>query len=147
MKSARTFTVSCVSLLLLLGTALAQGASPARKSGRNPAIGAWEGTAKNSEGEELQVTIKLKAEGDKIVGVVETPEGNYTVTGGSFAEGKLALDIENPQGTGKVTAAIKQNAMTGEWTFGADKGTFECARAAAGKTAPAKAPPAPKPQN
>jgi hypothetical protein len=134
-------------MLLLLGTAMAQGTSPARKSGRNPAIGTWEGTAKDSQGGEMPVTITLKREGEKIVGDIATPEGKFTVTGGSFAEGKLALDFENPEGTGKVTGSIKQNVMTGEWTFGTDKGSFECNRAEAGKSAPSKTPTTPKPLN
>jgi hypothetical protein len=145
MKNVRSGTILCVSLLLFAATALSQGTSQ-RGSSRNPASGTWEGTARNTEGGELPVTMKLKSDGDKIIGDIETPEGNYTVSGGSYAEGKLTLDIENPQGTGKVTASIKQNAMKGEWTFGADKGTFECKRAAAAKPAP-KEPANPKPRN
>jgi hypothetical protein len=145
MKSARVFTVSCIAFLLLLGTVLAQDTSPARKSGRNPAIGTWEGKASNSQGGEMPVTITLKREADKIVGDIVTAEGKYTVTGGSFSEGKLAFDFENPEGAGKVTATVKQNVMTGEWTFGGEKGTFECTRVTAGKPAPGKAQITPKP--
>jgi hypothetical protein len=126
---------------LLLEACFAQSTTPTRKSSGNPAAGTWEGKAKGTQ-QEIPLTMELKADGAKMLGEIRTPQGAYSVTGGSYAKGKLSLDFKNNEAAGKLSATIKQNKMSGEWTFGTDSGTFECARSAA---AAKPAPPAPQP--
>ena len=68
--------------------------------------GKWKGIIKTPDGNELQVTYNFKADGDKLTGTAETPEGavsidNGKITGDTFSF-KVTVDGNDYPHKGKM---------------------------------------------
>jgi len=128
----RTLTIllslSVLSLCILGQKTLA---GQAAKSSANEIVGKWEGgvtVGDNSMG----LKLELKNEGGKIVGLLRTGHGDWTITDVKFASGKWTLAWRTPEGgTGKMIGTLKDNKLAGDWDNSpAFVGTFELTKAA-----------------
>ena len=69
------------------------------------AAGVWRGTIKNNSGEEVDFTLEVKREGDKLVGALVNGEDRTVSTSGSFAGGQLKLRYDFYDGELDATIA------------------------------------------
>jgi hypothetical protein len=55
--------------------------------------GKWKGTIKTPDGNELQVVYNFKADGDKLTGTAESPEGTVTVDNGKITGDTFSFKV------------------------------------------------------
>lgn len=75
-------------------------------------------------------TMTLKLEGEKITGTVHSDHtGSGTLNNGSFAEGKLSLQMNFPSHESiDVTGSLKDGKLSGEFRTEGMQGTWEATR-------------------
>src|ERR671927_530695 len=91
--------------------------------------GKYEGTAKSEAFGEIPLTVNLKNDGGKLSGTIETPQGPATITGGSYADGKVTLKFDAGGNEGTVTATINGDKIVGKWELGGASGTLDLKKA------------------
>ena len=151
MQSRRILTLFVVALLMcgpsavsaasLNITGTAQG-KPADIAGK------YEGVAKSQAIGEIPLKVEIKNEGGKLSGKIDTAQGALSITGGTYADGKVVIKFDAGGTEGTVTAKSMGENIVGEWEMGGQTGTIELKKVgamAAGTTPPASAPPASAP--
>jgi hypothetical protein len=119
-------SISLLLTTLLLGTAAIAASyqdKPANVSGK------YEGVAKSDQLGELPLTVEIKDEGGKLSGKIETPNGPSTITGGTYADGKVTLKFDAGGNEGTVTATLDGDKIVGKWELAGMGGTLELKRA------------------
>jgi hypothetical protein len=112
----------CLAILILPSslTVMAQVKDP----GADQFVGHYKGTVKRASGQ-TDVTIDIKSADGKFSGRAVTAEGEYPISSGEIAGGKLTLKFGAPAEGALLTLQKGEDKLTGDWVRGADKGTVE----------------------
>jgi hypothetical protein len=91
---------------------------PASKpaAGGDPVTGEWAASA-DAGGTTLHFTMKLKLEGDKVIGSTESAQGSLPISKGSYVGDKLTFTLDTPNGPIVLMGIIKDGKLTGDLNF------------------------------
>jgi hypothetical protein len=74
----------------------------------------------------LQLTLALKREGDKVTGSFESSHlGSGAIKNGSWVNNKLTITMETNHATLTLTGALQNGKLAGEWDAGHMQGKWE----------------------
>ena len=96
-KLVRTISAA---LLVLMGTA-----ASARAAG-DP-NGTWKWTFTTQNGQEIQIAVTLKAEGEKLTGQVTRNDQSTDITDGTFKNDEVAFNVERERNGQKFVSKYK----------------------------------------
>ncbi len=126
----RTSVILVVTALL----AIASSASPVMLWQHNPKqhkpkadviSGEWD-VALTTPDKTLQLTLKLKLEGDKVTGTSESSHlGNAAISNGSWANNKLKITVETSHAPLALTGTLQNGKLAGEWDATQMQGKWE----------------------
>ena len=126
----RRLATLLVIALLACSTALAAGfKSLTNPQAKDNVSGKYEGTAKSDQIGDIPITVDIKNDGGKLSGKIETPQGPASITGGTFADGKITLKFDAGGNEGTVTATMVGDKISGKWELGGMTGPLELKRA------------------
>jgi major membrane immunogen (membrane-anchored lipoprotein) len=136
--------VTAVTALFLLSIgAMAQSSSDKQGSSGDPVSGSYKGIAKSQELGDIPITVDIKNTNGKLSGKIGIPQGDATITDGTYADGKVTLKFDAGGNEGTVTAQLKGGKIVGDWAVAGQTGTLELTKsemAAATPAAPATPP-------
>lgn len=119
-----------LTFLLASSTALAQ----------DTLSGKYEGVVKTAGAADEKVWLELKHDGGKISGRLTKGQTAIDVTEGTLAESKLTLKLGAAAKDGTISGVVEGEKITGDWTAGVAKRSFELKKVpAAAAAAPAGA--------
>jgi hypothetical protein len=87
--------------------------------------GTWDCQSKGGANGDIPFTLYLQQDGEKVDGSVASPLGDAPISVGTFKQGVLEFEISTPDGSYVLTAKLDNGALSGKWTYGAEKGTWE----------------------
>jgi len=132
MKFQRKFPLLICALLALC----AASTQPAYCAAKADLTGRYEGTAKNTQGEVIQVSLELTERDNAVSGVIHSSHGDFTISRGSHQGDTITLEFETGGPTGTITLKQSQDKLVGSWTAGDDNGPVEVKRAGPQEDAP-----------
>jgi major membrane immunogen (membrane-anchored lipoprotein) len=97
-----TFALRTAALALLLTVC----ASSAARAAADP-NGTWKWTFTTQNGQEMQFTVTLKAEGDKLTGKVTRNDQSTDITDGTFKNDEVAFNVERERNGQKFVSKYK----------------------------------------
>lgn len=110
----------------------AKGAFNGRRSGDSVAslTGKWSVAARDAEGNEIRASLELKAEGERLTGVITTESGDSApLIDGKVDAGGFSFRIYAGDGNIEVKGRLENGRLTGEYTTpNGSKGTFTASR-------------------
>lgn len=102
-------------------------APPAATAG-DPISGEWDATAE-FQGNSIPFTLKLKLDGDKVSGTSGSPQGDVSLSKGTFASDKLTFSFEVNQMAITFTGMVKEGKINGEFEIpGMGAGKWQAAK-------------------
>jgi len=105
-------------LFLLAGVAIASD-----KEG--PLTGTWDCQSKGGPQGDMPFTLNLEQSGENVGGSVSSPIGGTQISSGSFKSNTLEIHIDSPDGSYILVAKYDKDTLSGTWSIGNDKGTWE----------------------
>jgi len=143
----RKAMIALMALLLASVCAMAQGSSDKQGSSGDPVSGSYKGIAKSEALGDIPITVDIKNTNGKLSGKIGIPQGDATITDGTYADGKVTLKFDAGGNEGTVTAQLKGTKIVGDWSVAGQTGTLELSKAEAGATPAAPStPPAAAPK-
>ena len=116
--------VSITVCLVALGlTGFAQSKEKSLKPG--PLTGTWECISHGSSRGDMAFTLDLQQEKDTVAGSVTSPIGSSDLSSASFKNKTLEIQIESDKGDYVLTGKLKDGKLSGDWTHGDEKGSWE----------------------
>jgi hypothetical protein len=147
MQLRRTIALLSVALLIFassvafgasFNTNANQGAKPA-----DPISGKYEGVAKSDQIGDIAITVDLKNDNGKLSGKIDSAQGSFAITSGSFADGKVMMKFDAGGNEGTVNAMLAGDKISGKWEIGGQGGPLELKRAGVAAAGPAPSTPSP----
>ncbi|MEO7971450.1 MAG: hypothetical protein ABI698_09130 [bacterium] len=90
--------------------------------------GEWAATFE-TQGEQVPVTLKLQADGNKFTGTSDSPHlGPGKITNGSWSGDSLSFTLDGPMGAIKVSATYKDGKLAGQYEAGPMKGAWKAGK-------------------
>jgi hypothetical protein len=90
--------------------------------------GAWDAVLINDDNN-VQVTLTLKLEGNKVTGSFESSHlGSGAIKNGSWANNKLTITMETSHAPLTLTGDLQNGKLVGEWDAGHMQGKWEAKR-------------------
>jgi hypothetical protein len=87
--------------------------------------GAWDAVLINDDNN-VQVTLTLKLEGNKVTGNFESSHlGSGAIKNGSWANNKLTIGMETSHAPLTLTSELQNGKLAGEWDAGHMQGKWE----------------------
>lgn len=126
-NTIKRLSLALVTFLLASSAALAQ----------DTLSGKYEGVVKTAGAADEKVSLELKNDGGKISGRLTKGQSAIDVTDGTLAETKLTLKLGAAAKDGTISGVVAGDTITGDWTAGAAKRSFELKKVAAAAAAPA----------
>ena len=112
-----------VCLTLLSVVASVQAKEKKTKPGK--LTGTWDCMSHGGSRGDLPFTLYLEQTGEAVTGSVDSPLGGAEITSAVFKKKNLEIHIDTSQGNYLLTAKLKKQALTGEWSHDQEKGTWE----------------------
>src|SRR5215813_638558 len=137
-KAMTTF----LALLLTSICVTAQSSTDKQGTSGDPVSGSYKGIAKSEALGDIPITVDIKNNNGKLSGKIGIPQGDATITDGTYADGKVTLKFDAGGNEGTVTAQLKGGKIVGDWSVAGQTGTLELSRAEAAAAAPSKPAPA-----
>ncbi len=138
-----------VTLFVLSVFGLAQIAnaqSTEKPTPTDPLSGKYEGMVKDSPGVDTRLTLEISNDKGKLTGRLVTPQGPTPILEGTFTDGKVVLKLGHAGAASTLTATLRGDKLTGDWTEGQQKRAIEFKKVpAASSETPATVPPSPTP--
>lgn len=134
-NSARLgWSVVCF-MLALSCVAMAQQnkSAPDKAPAKSDVTGHYEGSAKNSEGEVITVTLELTEKEGAISGMIRSSHGDFAISNGSHKEDAVSLEFDAEGTAGTISLKINGDQLTGTWSAGSDGGPLDVKKSAAGE--------------
>ena|SRR5579871_960104 len=125
---SQSLVVLSVTLALCYG-AMAQSKSTPAKAG---ITGRYEGTAKNTAGEVIPVTLELTEKDGALTGTIRSSHGDFAITGGSHKGEDMSVEFDVGGPTGTLTLKLAEDKLTGTWSAGEDGGPVDVKKVAEG---------------
>jgi putative ABC transport system permease protein len=118
-------SVILVVIALMAVVSSASSTAPRQAKPKADAIsGEWD-AALTSPDNTLQITLKLKLEGDRVTGASESSHlGNGTING-SWANNTLRITVETSHAPLALTGTLQNGKLVGEWDAGHMQGKWE----------------------
>jgi hypothetical protein len=117
---------ACFFILGMAGFLYARDKNP--KPG--PLTGTWECMSHGSTRGDMEFTLTLEQEKDTVTGSVTSPIGSAELSSATYKKKSLEIHIESDQDEYVLTGTLKGGKLSGEWTHGDQKGTWEGAKKA-----------------
>jgi hypothetical protein len=136
-KTTKRLSFAVLTFLLATSAAVA-GAAVVATVVQDTLSGKYEGVVKTSGAADEKVSLELKNDGGKISGRLTKGQTAIDVTEGTLAESKLTLKLGAAAKEGTISGVVTGDTITGDWTAGTAKRSFEL------KKVPATAAAAPK---
>jgi hypothetical protein len=95
------------------------------KDQEGPLTGTWDCQSKGGPDADMPFTLYLQQDGENVDGSVSSPMGDAPLSAGTFKQGVLEIQIDTPEGNYVLTAKLDNRTLSGTWTYGNDKGTWE----------------------
>ena len=114
-NTIKRLSLAVVTFLLASSAALAQ----------DTLSGKYEGVIKTAGAADEKVSLELKNDGGKISGRLTKGQSAVDVTEGTLAETKLTLKLGPAAKDGTISGVVAGDTITGDWTAGAAKRSFE----------------------
>jgi hypothetical protein len=93
--------------------------------GQDALTGKYEGTLKTAGAADEQVKLELKNDAGKVTGRLLKGQTTIDISEGTLAESKLSLKLGAAAKEGTINALVEGAKISGDWTAGATKRTFE----------------------
>ena len=91
--------------------------------------GNWDASLVATGNAQFTLTMKLKLEGDKVIGSYEsTHVGSGKISKGTWAAKKLNLTLETNHGPITLTGELKQGKLAGKFNSGPMQGTWQASK-------------------
>jgi Peptidase family S41 len=87
----------------------------------NSLTGRYEGIAKSKLQGDVPVVLQMKADGEKLIGVVNTPFGDFPIEG-SYSKGQITIAFAAGDAKGTMGLAVKTDSLSGTWSLSDDGG-------------------------
>lgn len=126
-NTIKRLSLAVVTFVLASSAALAQ----------DTLSGKYEGVLKAAGAADEKVWLELKNDGGKISGRLTKGQSAVDVTEGTLAETKLTLKLGAAAKDGTISGVVAGETITGDWTAGTAKRSFELKKVAATAAAPA----------
>lgn len=126
-NTIKRLSLAVVTFVLASSAALAQ----------DTLSGKYEGVLKAAGTADEKVWLELKNDGGKISGRLTKGQSAVDVTEGTLAETKLTLKLGAAAKDGTISGVVAGETITGDWTAGTAKRSFELKKVAATAAAPA----------
>lgn len=124
MKRRLVSISTCLLVLGMAGILYARDKNP--KPG--PLAGTWECTAHGASSGDMQFTLTLEQDKDTVTGSVTSPIGSSELTDATYDKKTLQIRIEGDENDYILTGRLKGGKLTGDWTHGDEKGSWEGAK-------------------
>ncbi len=122
-------TLTWVGIFVLCLTCFAGAKEKTPKSG--PLTGTWDCVSHGGPQGDMPFTLHLEQNKETVTGSVDSPIGGTQISSGTFKKKNLEIHIKTPQTEYLLTAKLKKNQLSGQWSGGTDlKGTWEGKKAA-----------------
>ena len=102
-----------------------------KAASKGSVTGKYQGTAKNSAQDIIQVTFELTEKEGAMSGMIHSDHGDFTITGGSHKGEDVTLEFDAGGPTGVITLKLAEDKMTGSWSAGEEGGPVEVKKVAA----------------
>jgi hypothetical protein len=132
--------ITTVTALLLVSICAMGQSSTTKQASGDPLSGSYKGIAKSQELGDIPITVDIKNDNGKLKGKIGIPQGDATITDGSYADGKVTLKFDAAGNEGTVTAQLKGDKIVGDWAVAGQTGTLELTRAEMAAPTPATPP-------
>jgi hypothetical protein len=96
-----------------------------------PVTGTWDCQSKGGPQGDMPFTLSLEQSGENVDGSVSSPIGGTQISSGSFKSNTLEIHIDSPDGSYVLVAKYDKDTLSGTWSIGNDKGTWEGKKQAA----------------
>ncbi len=130
MQFRKAMTTILALLLTSIG-AMAQSGTDKQGTSGDPVSGSYKGIAKSEALGDIPITVDIKNNNGKLSGKIGIPQGDATITDGSYADGKVTLKFDAGGNEGTVTAQLKGGKIVGDWSVAGQTGTLELTRSEA----------------
>lgn len=119
-------SVILIALTLLAALSSTAATMPVQhQHGADEISGEWDATLITDENN-VQMTLTLKLEGDKVMGSFESAHlGSGAIKNGSWASHKLTITFETDHAPLTLTGALQNGKLTGEWNAVQMQGKWE----------------------
>lgn len=132
-NTIKRLSLAVVTFLLASSAAMAQ----------DSLSGKYEGVVKAAGVADEKVWLELKNDAGKISGRLTKGQTAMDITEGTLAESKLTLKLGAAAKDGTISGVVDGEKITGDWTAGAAKRSFELKKVPATAAAPGPAESAP----
>ena len=122
-------SILVVLSLVLLFSALDSFAASAQVPAKS-ITGRYEGIAKSKLQGDVRVVLQIKFDGEKIVGVVNTPFGDFPIEG-SYSSGQINIKFAAGDAKGIMALAVKTDSLSGTWSLSDDGGDINLKKTSA----------------
>jgi hypothetical protein len=95
------------------------------KDQEGPLTGTWDCQSKGGPDGDMGFTLYLEQNGENVDGSVSSPIGSAQLSEGKFKGSVLEFQIEAPDGNYVLNAKLVNDTLSGTWTFGENKGTWD----------------------
>jgi hypothetical protein len=119
---------ACILVFGIASTLCARDRNP--KPG--PLTGTWECTSHGGSNGDMQFTLTLEQDKDTVTGSVTSPIGSSELTDATYNRKTLEIHIASDQDEYILTGRLKGGKLSGEWSHGAEKGSWEGTKQKAG---------------
>ena len=99
-----------------------------KAASKGSVTGKYEGTAKNSAQEIIQVTFDLTEKEGAMSGMIRSDHGGFTITGGTHKGEDVTLEFDAGGPTGTISLKLAEDKLSGTWSAGEDGGAVEVKR-------------------
>jgi Peptidase family S41 len=106
--------------------------------------GRYEGVAKSKLQGDIPVVLQIKSDGERLIGVVNTPFGDFPIEG-SYSKGQITIAFAAGDAKGTMALAVKTDSLSGTWSLSDDGGEINLKKTSADVvlTDSSRIPPAP----
>ena len=122
-------SIVVVISLLLLFSALDSFDARAQVAA-NSITGRYEGIAKSKLQGDVPVVLQMKSDGEKVIGVVNTPFGDFPIEG-SYSSGQINIKFAAGDAKGIMALAVKTDSLSGTWSLSDDGGDINLKKTSA----------------
>ena len=102
-----------------------------KASSKGSVTGKYDGTARTSAQETIQVTFDLTENDGVMSGMIHSDHGDFTITGGTHKGNEVTLEFDAGGPTGVITLKLADDKMSGTWSAGEEGGPVEVKRTSA----------------
>ena len=88
-----------------------------KSSKAGPITGTWDCTSHGGEQGDTKFSLTLEQDGEKVTGSVDSAQGGMDITSGTFKDDKLEIRLETPQGNYVISGVLKDGEISGDVTL------------------------------